>query len=145
LRVRIWRAEIPVSQRRSGIIRRGCTTVSTLNRQAVHETHSAVVRDDGLEHLRIEKNIKLAGSHRCQLTEHNIFGDTTTVIKFAHGRSLEKNLNSLFEGTSHQSTSIGTIDTVTGDSHQMTTRSHNINQESKMSMINVRTVEGQHL
>jgi hypothetical protein len=111
----------------------------------MHETHSTVVRDDSLEHLGIKKNVELAGSHRCQLTKHDIFRDTTAIIKFTNGSSLEKDLNSFFERTSHESTCIGTIDTMTGDSHQVATRSHDINQERKMSMIDIRTVKCQHL
>jgi hypothetical protein len=83
----------------------------------MHETHSAVVRDDSLEHLRIKKNIKLASSHRCQLPKHDVFRDTTAVIKFPDSSSLEENLDSLFERTPHESTGVRAIDAVTSDSH----------------------------
>ncbi|KAG9966570.1 RNA polymerase II largest subunit, partial [Aureobasidium melanogenum] len=59
--------------------------------------------------------------------------------------SFEQNLNRLFEGTTHQCTSVSTVDTVTGNSHEVTAGSHNVDQEGKMAMVNIRTVERKHL
>jgi hypothetical protein len=60
------------------------------------------------------------------LTKHDVLGNTAAVIKFTNRRSFQQNLDSLFEGTSHQRSRIGTIDAVTGNRHQHATRSHDI-------------------
>jgi hypothetical protein len=78
------------------------------------------------------------------LTKHDVLRHASAVVKFAKARGFEQNLDSLFEGTTHQRTGIVAVDSVTSDGHQKTTLGHDVDQQSHVTMINIRTIERQH-
>jgi hypothetical protein len=77
------------------------------------------------------------------LTQHNVLRYTTAVVKLTEAGGFKKNLNSLFERTTHQRTSVVAVDTVAGDSHKETTLAHDVDEQSHVTMVDVRTVERQ--
>jgi hypothetical protein len=102
-----------------------------------------IVLHHGKKHGAVHDHVKFSSTHWCELTKHDVLGHTTAVVKLTKASSLEQNLDSLFERTAHECTSVVSVDTVTCDSHEHTTLSHDIDKKSHISVIDVRTIEGQ--
>ena len=94
-----------------------------------------------LQHFVVNHNIKCTGSQWCHLSQHNILWNPLAIIQLGSGCGIQQNLNSLLKRTTHQSTCIRSVDTMTSNGHQMTTRCHHINQKRHMTVIDVRTIE----
>jgi hypothetical protein len=86
----------------------------------------SIILGDVLQHLFIQHDIKFTSTQRCDLTKHDIFSNTSTVIQFTHSSGFHKNFYSFFKRTSHQGTCFSSIDTMTGNSHKMATVGHDI-------------------
>jgi hypothetical protein len=101
-------------------------------RAFIHEATSSsshtlgVVLHHGEQHRAIHDDIKLARTHGCELTKHNVLRHTSTVIKLTESCSLEQNLDSLFEGTTHERTRVVPVDAVTRNGHKHTTLRHDV-------------------
>lgn len=68
-----------------------------------------------------------------------------TVVQFSDGCGFEKNFDCLFERAPHQGTSVSSVNTMTRDGCNTAPVSHDIDEESKMTVVDVRTVKSQHL
>jgi hypothetical protein len=89
------------------------------------------VIDDGvLQHIDVNSDIERSSAHRGHLSEDNVLRDTVTIVSLSHCGSLHENLNGLFEGRPHQGSSVGAVDTMTGDCNKMTAVSHEVAKES---------------
>jgi hypothetical protein len=105
---------------------------------ACTHTHAlGIVLNHGEKHSVVHDNIELSGTHRCKLTKHDVLGHTTAVVKLTKAGSFEENLDSLFEGTAHQSSSIVSVNTVTGDGHEKTALAHDVDKQCHVAMVDV--------
>lgn len=59
-------------------------------------------------------------------------------------RGLHENINSLLKGTSHQGSSVLSVNSVTSDSHKMTLSSHDVTEQAQVTVVDVQTIEIQH-
>ena len=94
-----------------------------------------------LQHSVINHQVKGTSTQRCHLSQHHILWYTLTIIQFGSSCCIQQNLNGLFERTTHQRTCIGSVNTMTSNCHQMTTGSHNIDQQCHMTVVDVWTIE----
>lgn len=92
-----------------------------------------------LEHLDVQRDVEGAGTHWSELTEQDAFCDSGAVISFSNRCSFHQDLDRLFEGTSHERASVGSIDTVTSDSHEVSAIRHHVHEQGQMSVIDTRT------
>jgi hypothetical protein len=89
-------------------------------------------------------DLKIASAQRRKLTQHDVLGNTATVINFTERCSLEKDFHSFLERATHQSTCLLTIDAMASDCHEIALGGHDIHKTSQMPMIHVRTIEREH-
>lgn len=119
--------------------------VARCSSQTGHEAVTGVVRCAGVEHILVDHDVHLARTGGCQLTKHDVLGNTTAVVQLTAGSSVQENLDRLFERATHESTRISTVDTVTSNCHDHATSCHDIDKKCQMTVVDVGTVEGQHL
>ena len=101
-----------------------------------------VVFHHSKKHRVVHDNVELSSTHGSKLTEHNVLRYTAAVIELTEAGSLEKNLDSLLEGTTHESSSIIAVDSVTRDGHEETTLRHDVDEERHVTVVDVGAVEG---
>ena len=73
----------------------------------------------------------MASTHGSHLSQHDVLRDTAAVVEFTNSSSLEKNFDRLLERTTHESTSVGTVDTVTSDGRDAATVGHDIDKSAR--------------
>jgi hypothetical protein len=100
-----------------------------------------VVLDHSEQHCVVHDQVELSSTHRSELPEHDVLRHTSAIIELTKTSSFEKNLNSLFERTAHQCSSVVSVDTVTGDGHQKTALGHDVNEQGLVTMIDIGSVE----
>lgn len=93
----------------------------------------------------IQQQIETAGSHSGQLSHDNILGHSSHRIHFGVSSGIVQHVHSFFEGTSHKSTGVLSVDTVTCDGHQVTLCSHDVTKQGQMTIVYVKTVELQNV
>ena len=96
-----------------------------------------MVHDCIFQHVNVECYLECTSAHRCHLTEHNVLRDTVTVVLLPNSSRLHQNFDSLLERTSHEGTSISTIDSMSCDGHESSTISHEIAEEGKASIVDI--------
>ena len=101
----------------------------------------AVIYNDILQHINVQRDVKGTRSHGCHLSEHDVFSDTVAIVLFSNRGSFHENFNGLLEGTSHEGPSVRTVDTMPGDGHESTPVGHQIAKESEVSIIDVGPIE----
>jgi len=129
-----WRAKI-VGGFRTGAVVVACTSGGT---------HLRVVFNHSKKHGIIHDNLKLSCTHGCKLTKHDVLGNASAVVKLTIASSIQQDLHSLFEGTTHQCTGIVAVDSVTCNSHEETALAHDVDEDGHVSVIDIGTVEGKH-
>lgn len=92
----------------------------------------------------VQQQIETAGTHFRQLSHNDVFRDTSHRIYFSVSGCVHQHINSFLEGTSHQSASILSVDTVTSNGHEMSFGCHYVTQQGKMSIVYVQAVELEH-
>lgn len=88
-----------------------------------------MIYHDVLEHLNVERDVERAGTHRSKLTEQDALCNTSAVVPLSNGCSFHQDLDRLFERTSHERASIGSVDTVTSDGHEVSAIRHDIHEQ----------------
>jgi hypothetical protein len=96
------------------------------------------------QHRLIEHQGADSRSNWGELTQHDVLRHTAQRINFRESRSFHENLYRLLKGGSHQGSTFCAVHTVTGDSHDKSLGGHNINQQSQVAIVHVRTIEGNH-
>ena len=91
--------------------------------------------------LSVENEIEAARACLRHLAQHDVLRDAFDRIDFGMSCGLHQNVDSLFEGAAHQSAHLLSVDAVTSDRHEMSLRRHDIAEKSKMSIVDIRTVE----
>ena len=56
-----------------------------------------------------------------------------------------QHIHSLFKGTSHESSSVLSVDTMSCNGHKMTLGSHHITQHGQVTIVHIQTIKGQDL
>lgn len=124
--------------------RRGLGTLHII----VEHSHVVVVGnvegDSIAEHGFVEVEVEASCSQGCQLTQHDVLGNSLKVIVLRENGSIHQNFHSLLERATHHRTRVHTIDTVTSDSHQVTTIGHHISKSGKMAIVDIGTIERNH-
>jgi len=75
------------------------------------------------------------------LSQHDVFGHTLEVVLLGKNGGFEQNFGRFFERATHEGSGFDTIDTVSGDTHQMPSICHDVRQNSKMSIIDVTSIK----
>lgn len=94
--------------------------------------------------VSVQEQIEAAGSHSRQLAHDDVLRDASHWIDFRMTCSVHQHVDSLLERASHESSSVLSVDTVTGDGHQMTLGRHDVAQQSQVTIVHVETIELQH-
>ncbi len=89
----------------------------------------------------IEIKLERAGSNRCHLAQDDVLRDTIACIELGRGTGLEKNLDSLLKGASHERTGFVSVETVPGDGNQVALVGHQVNQQGQVAVVDVGAVK----
>jgi hypothetical protein len=96
---------------------------------------------DLAKHLLIQEHIRLPSTEMGQLTKHDILGHTTTIVQLTRSSSIHQNFDRFLEGSTHEGTGVGSVDSVSCDCHQMASRSHDIGEKGHVTIIDFGTIE----
>jgi hypothetical protein len=100
-----------------------------------------LIGDDIFEHSEIELNVESTGTHRSDLTEHDVLRYTLAVILVSLSCSLHEDLDSLLERRFGECTSVCSVDTVSRDGHELSTLSHQVAKQCQVTVVDVGTIE----
>jgi len=123
--------------RRAQVVRRGSTVVKVVASASSATHHLGVVLHHGEKHSVVHDHVELSGTHRRQLTQHDVLRYTTAVVKLTKTGSFQKNFNRLLERTTHKCASVIAVDAVTGDGHEKTALAHDVDKQCHVAMVDV--------
>jgi uncharacterized protein YbcV (DUF1398 family) len=131
---------------RASVILSGSTVGNDgiLRADRTHKAVACIVGHNGVEQALVQVDVELTRSGGRHLSKDQVLRHTTAIVELSERSSLQQNFNCLFERTTHERTIVGTVDTVTSNRSQITTNSHDIDQQSQVTVVNVRTVKGKH-
>lgn len=85
--------------------------------------------DCRLQSVLIQEELHCTGSKWSHLSKHHVLSHTVALVNFTVTSGFQQNFNSLLKGTAHEGRSVSAIDSVSGDSHQVSFGSHDITEE----------------
>jgi hypothetical protein len=79
----------------------------------------------------------VTSAHWRHLAQHDVLRDTPAIIQLSARGGLEKNLDSLLEGASHECTGVRAIDAVSGDGRDGASVAHDIHKQGDVTVVDV--------
>jgi len=112
----------------------------------IPDTHTSclLVTDGVIECVIVEKHSKRTRSKWRKLSEDDILRHASKGVSLRIHRCIHKNFSCFFERAPHEWARVNTVDAMSRDRHEKPSKSHCIAQDSKVTIVHIRTVKRNH-
>mmetsp|Transcript_37156 Transcript_37156/g.54663 ORF Transcript_37156/g.54663 Transcript_37156/m.54663 type:complete len:218 (-) Transcript_37156:4433-5086(-) len=130
---------------------KGSLSIRCLGRTeiTVFTQHESIVHHnlDGTSNnlLLVEKQVNLPRSHLRKLSHHNVLSNTPENLFLSKHSCIHKHINCFLKTTAQQGSTLHPVDTVSINRHQMAMHGHDIHQTCQMAIIDIGTIETNHI